>query len=135
MSPKISVRESILSDAFYSLWPCHIVRNKLHQKASSFDIYFRKYELTHFRPMFHILINQWFLLAKCAKSTCGKWHFANKNQLHGFYISKTLVENELINGFIKVGLSPSKNVCVVCFIESRLKMMKTIFYFILKAHI
>ena len=35
--------------------------------------------------------------------------------------------------FIKVGLSPSKEICVICLIESPLKMMKNAFYFILKA--
>ena len=34
---------------------------------------------------------------------------------------------------IKVGLSPSKKNCVVCLIKIPLKMMKNIFYFILKA--
>ena len=33
----------------------------------------------------------------------------------------------------KVGLSPSEKICVVCFIESPLKMMKNAFYLILKA--
>ena len=38
------------------------------------------------------------------------------------------------SGFeVKVGLSPSRNNCVICFIESPLKMMKNAFYFILKA--
>ena len=32
-----------------------------------------------------------------------------------------------------VGLSPSKKNCVICLIESPLKMMKNVFYFILKA--
>ena len=32
----------------------------------------------------------------------------------------------------KVGLSPSKKNCVICFFESPLKMMKNAFYFILK---
>ena len=35
--------------------------------------------------------------------------------------------------FIKVGLSPLKKDCVICLIESPLKMMKNAFYFILKA--
>ena len=30
-------------------------------------------------------------------------------------------------------LSPSKTICVICLIESRLKVMKNAFYFILKA--
>ena len=34
---------------------------------------------------------------------------------------------------LKVGLSPSKKTCVICFIERSLKMMKNAFYFILKA--
>ena len=34
---------------------------------------------------------------------------------------------------VKVGLSLSKKKCVICFIESPLKMMKNAFYFILKA--
>ena len=34
---------------------------------------------------------------------------------------------------IKVRLSPSKNVCSICLIESPLKVMKNAFYFILKA--
>ena len=38
-----------------------------------------------------------------------------------------------VPSFIKVGLSPSKKICVICLIESPLKMMKNVFYFILKA--
>ena len=34
---------------------------------------------------------------------------------------------------IKVGLSPSKKICVICLIESPVKMIKNAFYFILKA--
>ena len=33
---------------------------------------------------------------------------------------------------LKVGLSPCKKICVICLIESLLKMMKNGFYFILK---
>ena len=33
----------------------------------------------------------------------------------------------------KVGLSFSKKICFICFIESSLKMTKNAFYFILKA--
>ena len=32
----------------------------------------------------------------------------------------------------KVGFSSSKKICIICFIESPLKMTKNIFYFILK---
>ena len=35
--------------------------------------------------------------------------------------------------YVNVGLSPSKNICFVCFNESPLKMVKNGFYFILKA--
>ena len=35
--------------------------------------------------------------------------------------------------FVKVGLSPSKKDCVVCLIESPLRMTKNVFYFVLKA--
>ena len=34
---------------------------------------------------------------------------------------------------VKVGLSPSKKVCFICFNESPIKMMKNAFYLILKA--
>ena len=34
---------------------------------------------------------------------------------------------------MKVGLSPSKKICVVRFIENPLKVMKNVFYLILKA--
>ena len=34
---------------------------------------------------------------------------------------------------IKVGLWPSRKICVICFIERPLKMMKNAFYFILNA--
>ena len=34
---------------------------------------------------------------------------------------------------LKAGLSPSKKNCVICLIESSLKMMKNTFYLILKA--
>ena len=40
---------------------------------------------------------------------------------------------KLIYLTIKVGLSPSKKICVIFLIESPLKMMKNAFYFILKA--
>ena len=38
-----------------------------------------------------------------------------------------------IGQFVKAGLSASKKLCVICLIESSLKMMKNAFYFILKA--
>ena len=40
---------------------------------------------------------------------------------------------DFVKSMFKVGLSPSKNFFVICFIESPLKMIKNAFYFILKA--
>ena len=54
---------------------------------------FRKKCLTHFRPMFHLWINQvvgFFTLPQVFFK-----HFASKNPLPGFYKSGTLVENGL----------------------------------------
>ena len=42
-------------------------------------------------------------------------------------------KSKLIKFGIKVGFSPSKKNCVICFIESPLKMVKNAFYLILKA--
>ena len=39
----------------------------------------------------------------------------------------------LITLIIKVGLSPSKKNCVIYFIDSPLKILKKVFYFIIKA--
>ena len=48
-------------------------------------------------------------------------------------IEKYLRGNNLPDLLIKVGLSPSKKVFFICFNDSPSKMMKTAFYFILKA--
>ena len=34
---------------------------------------------------------------------------------------------------LKIGLPPSKKICGICLIESPLKMIKNVFYFVLKA--
>ena len=53
--------------------------------------------LTHFRPMFHLWINQ--LLVFTSKMSlilrCFFKYFASKNQLPGFYIIETLAGNGL----------------------------------------
>ena len=57
------------------------------------------------------------------------------------YISVYVEFDQIIKGSelmcykkgIKVGLSPSKKICVIFFIESPLKIMNNAFYFILKA--
>ena len=45
--------------------------------------------------------------------------------------SKQITDSQIRK--VKVGLSPSKKICVICLTESPLKMMKNTFYFILKA--
>ena len=44
-----------------------------------------------------------------------------------------VIKFHCFGSLFKVGLSPSKKICVICLIESPLKMMKNAFYFILKA--
>ena len=44
-----------------------------------------------------------------------------------------LKDQYLDHDYFKVGLSLYKKICVICFIESSVKMMKNAFYFILKA--
>ena len=48
-------------------------------------------------------------------------------------IGLQLAQNTRKMAVLKVGLSPSKKICVICLIESPLKMLKNAFYFILKA--
>ena len=48
----------------------------------------------------------------------------------GYHLVKI---SKIANTNFKVGLSPSKKNCVICFIESPLKKTKNAFYFILKA--
>ena len=43
-----------------------------------------------------------------------------------------VIDNASDGKSFKVGLSPSKKMCVICFIESPVKMIKNVFYFILK---
>ena len=45
--------------------------------------------------------------------------------------SKQIIDSQIRK--VKVGLPPSKKICVICLTESPLKMMKNTFYFILKA--
>ena len=54
--------------------------------------------LTCFRPMFHLWLNQVVGFYLKWHSSIGVFkHFVGKNQLPGFYISRTLVENGLIH--------------------------------------
>ena len=50
-----------------------------------------------------------------------------------FYLLSVQSYKRLKLRAFKVGLSLSKNICVICLIESPLKLMKNAFYFILKA--
>ena len=52
-------------------------------------------------------------------------YFWKAVNLTGFYMAEILV--------FKVGLSPSKKICVICFIESSFKRIKNAFNLILKA--
>ena len=63
-----------------------------------------------------------FLLAKVSLTVAPFWYRRPK------VFPKICSHHEL-----KVGLSPSKKICVICLIESLLKMMKNAFYFILIA--
>ena len=74
----------------------------------------------------------WFLLAKCIKNTCGRVknitlpqvffkHFPIKNQLPGFYISETLVENGLKSHF---RLQWSSSLFITSYVVSRFNKKK-----------
>ena len=60
-----------------------------------------------------------------------KWVICYRQIEHAYTDTTMFVES--FHDKLKVGLSPSKKNCVICFIESPLKMMKNAFYFILKA--
>ena len=47
--------------------------------------------------------------------------------------SKGVISTKVLKNNIQVGFSPSKKICVICLIESPLKMIKNVFYFVLKA--
>ena len=70
-----------------------------------------------YEPKFYYSLLLFFLL-----SFASLWHFS--------YMS---LPSLLSDGLIFFGLSPSKKICIICFTESPLKMMKNAFYFILKA--
>ena len=63
------------------------------------------------------------------------WYYVSLNNIWKNIIYKRVFEwlVILVGCKIKVGISPSKNICVICFIESPFKMVKNAFYFILKA--
>ena len=57
----------------------------------------------------------------------------NGRKFHFMILGKRNVKLKLKTGFNKVGLSPSKKICFVCFNEGPFKTMKNAFYFIWKA--
>ena len=64
-----------------------------------------------------------------SETNCGNWK-PFKNDKNAFYFTLKAL---FVFKIFKVGPSPSKKICVVCFIESPLKMMKNVFNFTLKA--
>ena len=58
-----------------------------------------------------------------------------KELYHCLTTPKVFITEKGHHHCLKVGLSPSKNICVICFIESLLKIMKNAFLFNLKSSI
>ena len=52
---------------------------------------------------------------------------------HGWKKSYAPDDMIILDHLLKVGLSPSKKICVICFIENPLKMMRNACYVMLKA--
>ena len=71
-----------------------------------------------------------FILTKTASFTDPVKNQIKKCEYHPRII--TIKEKDIIKTPFKVGLSPSKKNCFICFNESPLKMMKNAFYFINK---
>ena len=74
----------------------------------------------------------WFRV--CADSCGTNTGFERNDWLFLFWIYVLLESSCSLKfssrlGEVKVGLSPSKKVCVICLIESPLKMMRNAFYF------
>ena len=55
-----------------------------------------------------------------------------ENKKHGSLNVNDITDNKKFWRVIKVRPSPSKKISVICLVESPLKMMKNVFYFILK---
>ena len=77
---------------------------------------------------------------KSLKKIRDKGHFEVKYAHINLYLQSKLFlqwKKDYLVSFkyrvLKVGLSPSKKVCVICQSENSLKMMKNAFYFVLKA--
>ena len=60
-------------------------------------------------------------------------NFRNSEGIQNSLAKYTSPEKRATDYTLKVGLSPSRKICFICFNESFLKMMKNTFYFISKA--
>ena len=80
--------------------------------------------LRHERVNFFIL-KHWFF------SRLFHWLFSSLLREVETFFSKLILKS--MPHFLKVGLSPSKKICVIYLIESPLKLMKSAFYFIFQA--
>ena len=74
-------------------------------------------------PRIYQTIYQAFRFHFYAEHVCTRQHQPSRGVLKVLKINSQL---------IKVGLSPSKKMCVICSIESPVKVMRNAFYFILK---
>ena len=86
--------------------------------------------------------NQWTDFYMIGTSVMKELISSNKSQTVGVLTKKCSVNmqqiyrrhpwNNIFLQFLKVELSPSKEMCFICFNKSLLKLMKNVFYFILK---
>ena len=86
--------------------------------------------------------NQWTDFYMIGTSVMKELISSNKSQTVGVLTKKCSVSmqqiyrrhpwNNIFLQFLKVELSPSKEMCFICFNKSLLKLMKNVFYFILK---
>ena len=60
--------------------------------------------------------------------------FFEKHENHKIVVQRNFKKKLFVRVYFKIGILLSKNICVICFIESPLQMMKSAFYFILKAY-
>ena len=79
-------------------FPTYLTQNKNQIKPVALILDTVQYKLTHFRPMFHLRINQvGFYKQNVTLPQVLFRHFPSKNQLPGLPVNGTLVENGLNN--------------------------------------
>ena len=69
----------------------------------------------------------------CTQLAAGIEHGTFGTRSLEFTLSTFALVAAVVRRMVKVGLSPSKKVCVICLIENPIKMIKNYFCFILKA--